>query len=76
MWLSKYWVAQYSTHRAFGANIGSDNFFEDVQICFPFMVTTGTSVVLESGAKLETHVILSNGDIAVDVHSEQWGHCC
>uniref|UniRef100_A0A7S1ZVC4 AMP-dependent synthetase/ligase domain-containing protein n=1 Tax=Trieres chinensis TaxID=1514140 RepID=A0A7S1ZVC4_TRICV len=53
-------------YKAFGADIGKWNFFEDVQVRLPFMLLTGDCVAVEAGAKLETIIEQSNGDIIID----------
>ena len=52
--------------KLYGANIGKNNFFEDMaRLRLPFMLTTGDNVVVESNTKLETIQFAPNGDIMI-----------
>ena len=54
-----------SFYKLFGSDVGKNNFFEDVYLRLPFMMTTGYNVIVESGAMIETLRFSRNGDVCI-----------
>jgi len=52
--------------KLYGANIGGNNFMEDIaKLRLPFMLTTGNNVVVQSQTRLQTVELLANGDVLI-----------
>ena len=50
-------------YKCFGARVGCNNYFEDLQLRLPFMLRTGDNIAVEAGAQLVTCCIEQNGNI-------------